>query len=527
MTQATIDDGRPHRFPGWQSQYLAGGFGVAGALTALADPDRAGHHIDVSWVGAILTGVEAGIGTFFHVAEQPPRPPPPDGRDRQAGFQVGAFPSGVFRCADGHVIPGTVRPLDWELQCRVYDRPDLLEDERFRGRMRFTNRDALRAELQPWYDRHTKRDIFGRALDAGWALGMVMTAEDALADPHLAAREFLGPVEVAGATATVPARPWRVRPEAAPATDEGPIETPRPPAIAGLRVLELTWAWAGPFVGRWLGAYGADVVRIEAGRYPDGWRTRLTWRQAGVPIPAGTDPDDATYDAAALHNSLNRNKRSLSLDLTEPDGRSLFLDLLAEADLLVLNMSYSMLADRGLTEEVDVAVGRGLVVLNMPSLGATGPYRDMPGYGILVEGMGGFAARYGSRHEGARSTNTYYPDLVAGLHGTIAALSGLAERERTGRGHQIDLSQQEVTWLQFGEAVAHRSRHGREIDRIGDGEPGFAPSGYYPCRDGGWVALVVHDDVGFAALVAAAAPHLDARRCRRLRRSPRPPGRPR
>lgn len=511
IVQATREDGRPYRFPGWQSQYLAGGYAVAGALTAMAG-GASSHHVEVTWVGSILSGVEAGICAYFHTADRPPAPPPADGRDRQAGFQVGAFPAGVFRCADGHVIPGTVRPIDWELQCGVYERPDLLTDERFSGRMRFANRDALRAEIQPWYDAHTKRDIFGRALDVGWALGMVMTAEDALDDPHLAARGFLGPIEADGASATAPVRPWLVHAGAPPATPAAPATTaPVAPDLADVKVLELTWAWAGPFVGRWFGAYGADVVRIEAGRYPDGWRTRLKWKQAGVDIPDGVDPDDVTFDAAALHNSLNRSKRSASVDLTLPEGRRLFLDLLDEADLLVLNMSYRMLADRGVEDEVRAAVDRGLVVLNMPSLGATGPYRDMPGYGILIEGMGGFAARYGSRGEGARSTNTYYPDLVAGLHGTIAALSGLAARRATGRGQSIDLSQQEVTWLQFGEAIVRRATSGREIDRLGDAEPQLAPSGYYPTSDG-WVAIVVADDDAYAAMVTAAAPHLDDHR---------------
>lgn len=505
MAPATKEDGRPYRFPGWQSQYLAGGYAVAAALTALADPAGAGHHLDVSWVGAILTGVEGGICAYFHTAGAPPREAAARGeRDPQAGFQVGAFPAGVFRCADGYVIPGTVRPLDWTLQCGVYGRPDLLDDERFAGRKRWDNRDALRAELQPWYDAHTKREIYARALDAGWALGMVMTAGDALDDPHLAARDFLR------SDGTV-SRPWRVRRPAAPAGSAGTGRPgpPRPPALEGLKVLELTWAWAGPFVGRWFGAAGADVVRVETGRYPDGWRTRLRWRQAGVEIPDGVDPDEFTYDAAALHNSLNRNKRSLSLDLSTDEGRPLFVELLGEADLLVLNMSYSMLADRGIDAEVDQAVERGLVVLNMPSLGATGPYRDMPGYGILIEGMGGFAARYGRRDEGARSTNTYYPDLVAGLHGTIAALAALADREATGAGQVIDLSQQEVTWLQFGEALVLAASEHREVDRLGDAEPQASPSGYYECAGGTWIAVVVGTEEEYAALVAAAEPHLD------------------
>ncbi|HUP84600.1 MAG TPA: CoA transferase [Acidimicrobiales bacterium] len=509
MLQATIDDGRPYRFPGWQSQYLAGAFGVAGALTALAD-HGSGHHVDVSWVGSMLTGVEAGVCAYLNAAEQPPRPKPEGGRDRQAGFQVGAFPAGVFRCNDGHVIPGTVRPVDWTLQCGVYDRPDLLEDERFDGVGRFTHRDELRAELQPWYDAHTKTEIFESALTAGWACGMVMTAADALGDPHLAARGFLA------SDAPGVARPWLVTPPPA-IPPAGAV--PAPPPLARLKVIELTWAWAGPFVGRFLGAYGADVVRIEAGSYPDGWRTRLKWKQTGSPIPDGADPDGYTWDAAALHNSLNRNKRSLSLDLTHPEGRALFLELLPNADLLVLNMSYRMLADRGIEDDVMAAVADGLVVLNMPALGATGPYRDMPGYGILMEGMGGFAARYGRRDEGARSTNTYYPDLVAGLHGTIAALATLAACATTGDGRFIDLSQQEVTWLQFGEALVLAETEGREVDRLGDGEPGMAPSGYYPCLDRRWLALVVRDGREYEALrriIGPGAPAASAsERCAR------------
>ena len=493
MLPATLDDGRPYRFPGWQSQYLAGAFGVTGALTALAQSGR-GHHVDISWVGSILTGVEAGLAAYLHVAEQPKRS---EGSDRQAGFQVGAFPAGVFRCKDGHVIPGTVRAVDWDLQCHVYGRPELLADERFDARRRLANRDALRDELQPWYDAHTKAEIFGAALDVGWACGMVMTAGDALDDPHLAARGFLGDIDAGGTKAQAPVRPWRVVPPP-PQPPDGAV--PAPPPLHHLKVIELTWAWAGPFVGRYLGAFGADVIRIETGRYPDGWRTRLKWKQTGCEVPEGLDPDDYTWDAAALHNSLNRNKRSLSLDLTHPEGRALFLELLPSADLLVLNMSYRMLADRGIEDEVRAAIDDGLVVLNMPALGATGPYRDMPGYGILMEGMGGFAARYGRRDEGARSTNTYYPDLVAGLHGTIAALAGLAACATTGAGRLIDLSQQEVTWLQLAESLVLRSTDGREVDRLGDAEPGLAPSGYYPTGDDRWVAVLVRDDAEYAAL---------------------------
>jgi crotonobetainyl-CoA:carnitine CoA-transferase CaiB-like acyl-CoA transferase len=298
-----------------------------------------------------------------------------------------------------------------------------------------------------------------------------------------------------------------VRPWLSTARHDGPDRAPEGfamPDLSSVRALELTWAWAGPFVGRFLGAFGADVVRIEAGRWPDGWRGRPKWKDAGVAIPDGVDPEDINYDAAALFNGINRNKRSASIDLTVAEGRETFLRLLDAADVLVLNMTHHVLSQRGVEDEVMAAVDKGLVVVNLPMLGATGPYRSMPGYGTLAEAMGGFASRFGSRREGARGSMTYYPDDVGGLHATVAALSGLA-----GGGAFIDLSQQEAMWLQLGETIAFRSLTGREPARMGNAEPGLSPSGLYPAAGDRWVAIVTKTDDDWAGLVKSASPRLD------------------
>jgi len=508
MTASTDGDGTPLRFPGWQSQYLAGAYAAAASLAALAGGGF--HHVEVTWVGAMLSGAEAGLSAYLQRASATGASAGRDDArgDRQAGIQAQAFPAGAFRCADGHVVPGTVRPVDWELQCAVYDRRDLLDDERFSWVGRWENREQLVAELRPWYDAHTKREIFLAALDADWAAAMVMTAADAMEDPHLAERRFLTTVHGA-ASAVVPGRPWRAPsiPEgvpttlAAPGADAGWLEgetvdghrrsgPPAPPPLAELRVISLTWAWAGPFVGRFLGALGADVVRVETGSRPDAWRTRLRWREAGVPVPSGADPDGYTWDAAALFNTLNRSTRSVSVDLSHPDGRAVFLELLDAADGLVVNMGAGMLAARGIEDAVRKATNHRLVAVAMPALGDTGPYRAMNGYGTLMEGMGGFAARYGPADDGARVSATYYPDAVAGVHGAVALVAGLAERSRTGRGSFIDLSQQETTWLQLGEGIVLRSMEGREPGRIGNAEPGCDPSGIVGTEDGGWEAVV-------------------------------------
>ncbi len=503
-------DEAPLRFPGWQAQYMAGAYTAAAAL-ALCGAREGFRHLDVAWLSAVLSGVEAGVANVLH-QRGAARPPPP--------VQVGVFPSGVFRCADGWVIPGSIRPIDWVAQCRAYGRPDLLEDERFGRRERWRHRDELREIIQPWYDARKKREIFGIALEGDWAFAMVMGAADLLADEHIDERGFLGPAQGPERDFTAAVAPWRSpildreRPVVAARAEHdawfervaksSPLPpSPRSKPLADVRVLELTRAWAGPFVGRFLAALGADVAKLEAGRSPDGWRTRMRWERADVDVPEGQDPRGYTWDTSPNYNALNRNKRMLSVDATRDEARDIMLRLVEQADVVVINMTARVLGEWDLEYETLAAANPGVVLVNMPALGASGPYRAMAGYGMLIEGMGGFAARFGPRDEAARVTSTYYPDAVAGIHATLAALSGLAHRARTGRGCSIDLSQQEVLWLQLGEGLVHYSLEGREPDRMGSAEPGRSPSGIYRCADG-WLALVVGTQDEFARLVRLA-----------------------
>jgi crotonobetainyl-CoA:carnitine CoA-transferase CaiB-like acyl-CoA transferase len=518
LAVSTDEDGAPVRFPGWQSQYLAGAYTAAAALAGLA---LGSSRAEVTWLGALLTAFEAhGAGVLYTASS--PRPDDAQEARRNAGHLSRTFPSGVFACTDGHVVPGTVRAEDWLRQCAVYGRPDLPYDPRFVWAHRWDNRAQLAAELRPWYAARRRQQIFDAALEAGWAAAMVLGATDALEDPHLAERGFLASITGAGG-GKVPARPWRSRElaegvavrlgEAAvdaawfdPAHPRPP-SLPRPPLPSRLRVLELTLAWAGPLTGRFLGALGADVVRIEVGNRPDGWRTRHRWSELGVPVPDGVAPDDCTWDASAQFNSLNRDKRAISVDLATPAGAEVFRRLIAVADVLVVNTTLDVLDKRGVADDVRRHVERGLVVLTMPALGASGPYRSMPGYGMLTEAMGGFAARYGSPAAAAQVSSVYYPDAVAGVHGVVAVLAALAGRAVSGRGDWIDLSQQETLWLQLGEGLVLASRERREPGRMGNAEPGAPRSGVVATADGhvGFVDRRTEPVEAVPALVRAAS----------------------
>ena len=141
----------------------------------------------------------------------------------------------------------------------------------------------------------------------------------------------------------------------------------------------------------------------------------------------------------------------------------MFLDLVRGADVVIANFTERVLPALRLRFEDLRALNRRIVLLNMPALGASGPYKGAAGYGTIIEGMGGFAARFGGTDESARVSQTFYPDPVAGVHGVVAVLAALVARQQTGEGSTIDLSQQEALWMLLGEGIALASRDGRRF----------------------------------------------------------------
>lgn len=273
--------------------------------------------------------------------------------------------------------------------------------------------------------------------------------------------------------------------------------------LSAIRIVDLTTAWAGPAVGRFLGALGADVVKVESARRPDIWRGSVN-RTAGASVAS------RPYDLGPNFIGLNRNKRAISLEITIPAGREVFIRLIKAADVLVSNFSTRVLPNLGLDYETLQRINSSLILLNMPSLGASGPYKDLAGYGSIIEGLGGLASRFGYVDEGARVSQTFFPDGVAGIHASLALIAALEKRKRTGVGLYVDLSQQETMWLQLGEAIVMSSMFGTKPQRLGNAEPRRVPSGIFPTLDGSWIAMVVKTETQFLNLAALAAPHLDS-----------------
>lgn len=488
-------DDVPLRLPGWPAQYLAGAVAAAGALAVLRGEHR---HVDVSWLGAFLGSVELAYADALHCE----RPRTPVGAHPPT-----SFPSGAIPCADGFVAPGSIRAIDWEMQCLFYGRPDLVEDPAYANRQRRVDHvDELWDVIRPWYTERTKEEIFQYALDTPWAVGMVMTPTDALNDPHLDARGALHPIETPDGPTRGLATLWRGPSLPAP-TDpirvSAPAADPDPPAPApaestgqglarldGLRLIEMTVAWAGPYVGKLLAPLGVDVIKLEAQAPFDGWRALRPYDHGMRPGQERFVADNRFFEASGLFNALNRGKRGCILSLATDEGREVFCDLVAEADGIVANFSAHVLPSLGLDWPTLQRVNPGLVVVRMPAFGIDGPYSDAAGYGSIVEAMGGIGHRQGYEREGARISNIYYPDPVAGIHAAVGLLAGLHRRDLTGAGCEIDLSHQEATWSLHGDALVLADQTGRDVGRTGNREPGVATSGVVTADDGRWVAIV-------------------------------------
>jgi formyl-CoA transferase len=258
--------------------------------------------------------------------------------------------------------------------------------------------------------------------------------------------------------------------------------------LEGLRVLEATTTWAGPMCACLLADLGADVVKVEQ---PGGEIARRA-----PPFLPGTDPP-----VSFMHATVNRNKRSLCLDLHVREGRELFLSLAQGSDVVVENFRPGT-ADRfGIGYEDVRRVRPEIVYVSISGFGQWGPEHDRPGYDPLAQAYSGFLSLNGEPDGAPVKAPTFLGDDLAGLHAALATLAALRHRDRTGEGQHLDVSLldgmlfQSTGYLTLGAMDVPLPRLGNEF-RIA------APANVYRCRDGHLMAGVLLD-AHWARLAAA------------------------
>jgi crotonobetainyl-CoA:carnitine CoA-transferase CaiB-like acyl-CoA transferase len=273
------------------------------------------------------------------------------------------------------------------------------------------------------------------------------------------------------------------------------------PALEGLKVLDLSWVVAGPLVGRALADHGATVVRVESS-------VRIETARLMPPFVGGV----AGVGSSVLYETCNAGKLGVTLDLSRPAGRDVVRDLAAWADVVVESFSPGLMSRWGLDHAALSAGHPELIMLSTSLMGQTGPLSRLAGFGNIGAAMSGYQHLVGWPHRLPVGPFGPYTDFLGPRCSLVALLAALDERERTGLGCHIDVSQAEAGVYFLGPEMVQHALSGEVPGRRGNDDPLMAPHGVYRCRPaddparGDHVAVAVRDDRDWQVLAEVLGP---------------------
>ena len=269
-------------------------------------------------------------------------------------------------------------------------------------------------------------------------------------------------------------------------------------ALSHLRVLDLTRVLAGPWCAQNLADFGADVIKVERPGAGDDTRT---WGPPWLKDEAGQDTAEAAYYLAA-----NRNKRSITVDISTPEGQDIVRKLAAHADVVLENYKVGQLKKYGLDYESLKAIKPDLIYCSITGFGQTGPYAARAGYDFIVQGMGGFMSLTGERDDlpggGPQKAGVAISDLMTGMYATVAVLAALAHRDRTGEGQYIDMALLDVQVAMLANMNTNYLASGQAPKRWGNAHPNIVPYQTFQASNG-WIIVAVGNDGQFRRFVDA------------------------
>ncbi len=507
-------DGPPLQPPREQGYHLAGVNAAIGALLALRARRLTGRgqHVDVSVQEAVAATLEYGAISYIHAGVV----------HRRRGSRYPHVLHGLFRARDGYVAGGVSgSPRMWQgllAWMQEVGRAGELADPRWGDEtVRLAERERLFALIEAFTETFARAEFCAEAQRRRLPWAPVDRPEDVAANPQLVARGFFVEVAWNGTVARdvgfafafpegrrpacliVPAcgegngtlGAVEVRPPASPSR---PSATPRG-ALAGTRVLDLTWVLAGPYATKILADHGAEVIKVESRHRPDASRFTAALHISRDPA---RHPDTSGY-----FNNFNRNKRSLALNLGRPEGVELLRRLCRLSDVVIENFSADVLAKWGLDHAGLAALRPDIVLVSMAGMGHTGPWRDQVTYADAVMAIAGLTAQAGVPGRDPAGFTFGLGDMIAGAHAALGTLAALEHRDATGRGQHVDLSQVEAVAAHLGTAVLEVTAAGRRPTPWGNRHPAMAPHGAFPSRgEDRWCAIAVEDDAQWRVLCA-------------------------
>ena len=306
--------------------------------------------------------------------------------------------------------------------------------------------------------------------------------------------------------------------------------------LEGIRILDATDVWAGPYTCTLLGDLGAEVIKVDSiqrfgsrgqlnppDTRPDGTPPVMWAYPDGVPRTPGTQP----WNRVALYNGINRNKLGITLNLRDPQGKDLFKRLAAISDVVIDNYATGVFARLGLGYDDLKEVKEDIIVISMPLFGNYGTYSQYKGLGSTADPISGHATLRGYLGEDPTGLQgTVHSDAVASSTAPFAAMAAIFYRNRTGKGQFIDFGQCEAYMGHLGEVYLDYTMNGRVQGTRGNRHESAAPHGCYRAKgDDSWVIIAVtNDDEWERFCQALGNPALDSRPA--LRHVPRPPRQP-
>lgn len=491
-------DDEPVQAGGRLGEWLAGTFAAAAAAATARHARRGGRGevIDVSTYEAMVIAM-GGLSTMSASVL---------GADSLLHERSLELPS-IVPTADGMVGFCTITAQQFQDFLVMIDRADLVDDAElasFAGRVQ--RRDEFLRMVTEWTRSRTTQEIVDLAVAFRIPVAPIATPEILPAIDHYVARGVFVEAPSGGLTPRVPYRgdaiTTRAPAEPPPlGADNGGVHwppRPRPPhrpaadalPLSDVRVTDFTAFWAGPVATQLLGTLGADVIKVEGVRRPDGMR-----------FSAGRPPDwDQWWEWGPVFLCSNNNKRGVSVDLGADAGRTIALELIGASDLVIENFSPRVMANFGLEWDAVRRANPRAIMVRMPAFGLDGPWRDRVGFAQTMEQATGMAWMTGHA-DGPPVIPRGVCDPIAGLHAAFAAVAALVVRDRDGVGMQVESTMVEAALNVAAEMLVEYSRNGIMLRRNGNRGPGAAPQGVYRGRGADdWVALAALDDAARAGL---------------------------